>query len=88
LNLKLFFDQFLSDIRIPVFEYSIKDKKLNFRWNNCVSGFNMPLKIFISGEARNLNPSTRFTSVDLDADNAVIVVDPNYYIASLNMTGK
>jgi len=88
LNLKPFFDQYLRDVRIPVFEYYIKDNKLTFRWNNCVSGFNMPLKIFISGEARNINPSARFTSVDLETDNAVIVVDPNYYVAAMNMTGK
>jgi hypothetical protein len=35
-----------------------------------------------------IEPTTMFTSVDLGASNAVIVVDPNYYIAALNMTGK
>jgi aminopeptidase N len=87
-NLKPFFDQYLRDIRIPVFEYFIKGTKLSFRWNNCVSGFNMPLKIFVSGKEMKIEPTTMFTSVDLGASNAVIVVDPNYYIAALNMTGK
>lgn len=87
-NLKPFFDQYLRDIRIPVFEYFIKGTKLSFRWNNCVSGFNMPLKIFVSGKEMKIEPTTMFTSVDLGVSNAVIVVDPNYYVAALNMTGK
>lgn len=87
-NLKPFFDQYLRDIRIPVFEYYIKGTKLNFRWNNCVAGFNMPLKIYVSGIEKKIEPTTRFTSVDLGVSNAVIVVDPNYYVAALNMTGK
>jgi aminopeptidase N len=87
-NLKPFFDQYLRDIRIPVFEYYIKGTKLSFRWNNCVAGFNMPLKIYVSGIEKKIEPTTRFTSVDLGVSNAVIVVDPNYYVAALNMTGK
>jgi len=87
-NLKPVFDQYLRDIRIPVFEYFIKGTKLNFRWNNCVSGFNMPLKIYVSGKEMKIEPTTWFNSVDLGVTNAVIVVDPNYYVASLNMTGK
>ena len=87
-DLKPFFDQYLRDIRIPVFEYFIKGTKLSFRWNNCVSGFNMPLKIFVSGKEMKIEPTTMFTSVDLGISNAVIVVDPNYYVAALNMTGK
>jgi len=88
MNLKPVFDQYLRDIRIPVFEYFIKGKKLTFRWTNCVRGFNMPLKIYVSGVAKNLTPSSMFTTVDLNSENPVIVVDPNYYVASMNMTGK
>jgi aminopeptidase N len=88
LNLKPFFDQYLRDIRIPVFEYFIKDTKLTFRWNNCVAGFNMPLKIFVSGTEKRIIPSAWFTTIDLGIGSAIIVVDPNYYVAALNMTGK
>ena len=33
MNLKPFFDQYLRDVRIPVFEYYIKGNELSFRWN-------------------------------------------------------
>lgn len=88
MNLKPFFDQYLRDIRIPVFEYFTDGKKLTFRWNNCVQGFDMPLRIFIAGKERTINPVTRFTTIDLDSENPEIKVDPNFYIAVLNMTGK
>ncbi len=88
LNLKSFFDQYLRDVRIPVFEYAVKDGKLTFRWNNCVPQFNMPLKIYVSGVERNIVPTSAFTTIDLGIRNATIVVDPNYYVATLNMTGK
>lgn len=88
MNLKSFFDQYLRDVRIPVFEYYIKGDEFTFRWNNCVRGFNMPMKIIVSGNPITLTPTSRFSSVKLDADNPVIKIDPGYYVASLNITGK
>ena len=88
LNLKPFFDQYLRDVRIPVFEYFVKGNNLTFRWSNCVAGFNMPLKIFISGKEKSINPKTGFTTIKLDIENAVIKVDTGYYVATLNLTGK
>ena len=87
-NLKSIFDQYLRDIRIPVFEYFVKGKSLTFRWNNCVAGFNMPLKIYISGKEQIVKPTPNLTTVKLDIENAVIKVDPEYYVATLNITGK
>lgn len=88
LDLKPVFDQYLRDIRIPVFEYFVKGNSLTFRWNNCVAGFNMPLKIFISGKEQIVNPTPNLTTLKLDIENAVIKVDPDYYVAILNITGK
>jgi aminopeptidase N len=88
INLKPVFDQYLRDIRIPVFEYYVKDKALTFRWNNCVQGFNMPLKIYVSGERKDIVPTSRFATIECGTENPVIIVDPNYYVGTLNMTGK
>jgi len=76
IDLKPFFDQYLRDIRIPVFEYSVKGNNLSFRWNNCVSGFNMPLKIYISGKEQIIKPTPFLTTLKLDIEDAVIKVDP------------
>jgi aminopeptidase N len=88
INLKAFFDQYLRDIRIPVFEYFVKGNNLTFRWNNCVPGFTMPLKIYVSGKETYITPKTAFTTIKLETENADIKVDKGYYVATLNMTGK
>ncbi|HBQ81869.1 MAG TPA: peptidase M1, partial [Bacteroidales bacterium] len=62
INLQRFFDQYLRDVRIPVFEYYVKGEELTYRWNNCVRGFDMPLKIFVSGKALNINPKQMFST--------------------------
>jgi aminopeptidase N len=88
IDLKKFFDQYLRDIRIPAFEYYVKGKELTFRWNNCVPGFDMPLKIFISGKETALSPTGNFTSIQLNIDNAVIKVAADYYVTSLDLNVK
>ncbi|NMC36879.1 MAG: M1 family metallopeptidase [Bacteroidales bacterium] len=88
LDLKPFFDQYLRDTRIPVFEYYVQGTRLNFRWTNCVPDFNMPVTILISGKAMNITPTVDYNSLDLGVTNADIVVDPDFYVASLNITGK
>ena len=88
MDLKPFFDQYLRDIRIPVFEYYVKGNDLSFRWNNCVSRFNMPLRIFVNGTPFNIKPTARWTTIKVDPVDPAIVVDPDYYVASLNMMGN
>ncbi|MDR2887340.1 MAG: M1 family metallopeptidase [Bacteroidales bacterium] len=88
IDLRYFFDQYLRDVRIPVFEYYVNDGRLMYRWNNCVDGFNMPVRVFISGSPVNLRPTTSYASVNLGISNPEIKVDPNYYAGELNITGE
>jgi aminopeptidase N len=87
MDLKPVFDQYLRDVRIPVFEYAVSGNALSFRWNNCVPGFKMPLKIYVSGKVMNVNPTQEFQTIQVPK-NAQIKVDPDYYVAQLNITGK
>jgi hypothetical protein len=48
----------------------------------------MPLKIYISGKEQIVKPTPLITTLKLDIENAVIKVDPGYYVATLNITGK
>ena len=87
-NLKPFFDQYLRDVRIPVFEYYIKNSELFFRWNNCVPGFNMPMRITVSGDIKELKPTSGWTSIKVDSASHEIKTYPGYYVAVLNIMGK
>jgi len=81
LDLKLFFDQYLRNTKIPVFEYSVSGKVLKYRWNNCINGFNMPLKITVNKIEKWVSPSVGWKETEAP-ENAVIQVDPNFYILS------
>jgi hypothetical protein len=48
----------------------------------------MPLRIYVSGERKDIVPTSRFNTIELGKDKAEIKVDPNYYVGTLNMTGK
>jgi len=87
-DLKPFFDQYLRDVRIPVFEYYITDGSLTFRWNNSVNGFNMPLKIYHDGKPMIIKPISRWSTVKLDGKDNDILVDKDFYVSVLNMTGR
>jgi hypothetical protein len=48
----------------------------------------MPLKIWVSGKETFINPKTVYNTIKLETENAVIKVDPGFYVATLNITGK
>lgn len=87
-DLSKVFDQYLRDVRIPVLEYAIKDKTLRFRWNNVVSGFNMPMRVWINDKATWINPTKQWEEMALPTENVAITVDREFYVAELNSTGK
>lgn len=86
-NLSTVFDQYLRASSIPVLTYAIKDGDLIYRWNSVVPGFNMPVKVYINGEATRLEPTLRWQSMEIP-ENADIEVDRNFYVASMNVLGE
>lgn len=77
-DLQKVFDQYLRSTKIPVLEYSIKGKKLGFRWTNCVPGFNMPLKIYNGKKELMLQPKEEWTSISYRGK--ALTADTNYYV--------
>ena len=47
MDLSKVFDQYLRDVRVPVFEYEITNGQLMYRWNNVIDGFDMPIEVII-----------------------------------------
>ena len=79
LNLIPVFNQYLRTIEIPELEYSIKNKKLKYRWTNCVSGFKMPLNI--STDDKNdisIYPNEKWKSLKTKGNK--ILVDKNFLV--------
>lgn len=78
--LKPIFDQYLRTIKIPVLEYSINKKKLEYKWTNTVDDFNMPIEISIDGTSQWITPETTSKTLKLPSKDSKIEVDKDYYI--------
>jgi aminopeptidase N len=81
LDLTSFFNQYLRDTRIPLFEYSLDKNQMRYRWNNCVVGFNMPLKIKVNDIVKWVQPDTDWKQMEI-APGAKIETDINFYVAA------
>ena len=78
MDLSKVFDQYLRDYRVPVLEYEINDGVLNYRWNNVIDGFNMPIEVIIDGKNTVLYPTSEFKKTPIK--NLYINIDDDYYI--------
>lgn len=83
IDLTKVFDQYLRTIKIPEFEYSIKNNVLKYRWNNVVDGFNMPVKVTINGKKELLNPTDNWQTKKVGS--TLISIDKNFYVTSKNI---
>ena len=83
-DLSKIFDQYLRTKDIPVFTYMVEKQKkasaIRFKWENCVDGFDMPLKIKVGGEEIWINPTTEYQTVKLRSVPQGKIVDRNFYV--------
>lgn len=83
IDLSSFFDQYLRDVRIPTLEYKFNNNNLSYRWTNCVSGFNMPVKVALNGKIQWLKPQTEWTNLLQTNKNLKLEVDKDFYVNTL-----
>jgi aminopeptidase N len=84
LKLDAVFNQYLRDTRIPVLEYTVRDGNLYYHWSNCISDFDMPIKISINGKETILKPTRQTKMEKLESANATIKIDSNIYVYGFN----
>ena len=83
LTLDAFFDQYLRDARMPIFQYKIEggnQKKLSFRWSECIDNFDMRLKIKYNDKVIYVYPTTKWSSIALDNKCDEIIISKEYYV--------
>lgn len=82
LDLSKVFDQYLRTTMIPTFEYRIANDTLQYRWNNVVSGFDMPIRVTLDWPTWTLiKPTESWQSVHVKLPNpSDFKVDPNFYV--------
>lgn len=87
LDLSCIFDQYLRTVKIPVFEYKIKNNNISYRWKNVIDGFNMPINILVDKKTQQLKPSKNWQKTTFSSDKtaAKITVDENFYVDIKNI---
>ncbi len=78
------FDQYLRTTAIPVLEYKSAGDQVQYRWTNCVKGFNMPLQL--TGKTETwLYPGTNWKEQKLPDGMHIQQYHPNFYITVKKM---
>ena len=67
---------------------NLKDGELLYRWENVIDGFDMPVKIYVDGKEMVLKPTQQWKSEDVSKKSAKIVVDKDYYVGTMNISGN
>jgi len=82
LKLNKVFDQYLRTIKVPVLSYSITGDQLNYRWDNVVEGFDMPVKVTLKpGVFTLIYPSGKWKKAAVTGvTNATFAAGPDFYI--------
>ena len=76
--MKVFFDQYLRDPRVPTLEYSVHNGILKYKWINTIEGFHMPLEISAGEKKLKIHPTNEIQEMKLNFED--ITVDRDYYV--------
>jgi len=81
IDLSKVFDQYLRTTQIPQLSfYYDEKKKVHYRWDSCVAGFNMQLVLWHDGKSLRISPTQKWKSLnDISFFNVDEILN-NYYI--------
>ena len=77
-DLRKVFDQYLRSTTIPLLKLDVDGDVLKYKWDDCIPGFNMPVKLT---NGTWIHPTTEWQQVKMDRATALKVnADTNFYI--------
>jgi aminopeptidase N len=80
MDLAPLFTQYLKTTQIPTLAYRVRGKKLEYRWTDCIPGYDIPVEVVLDGGQRLwLNPTTKSKSVALPAATKEVSIAPDFY---------
>lgn len=85
-NYNKVFDQYLTTTQIPTLQlkFSSNNKKVSYRWTNCVKGFNLPLVLKNDETEIKIWPTENWKNTDVKDNQAMLfqkdAIEKMYYI--------
>lgn len=86
-DLSKMFDQYLRNTSIPEVAVERNKDGFNYRWINCIDGYNIPVKLILNGEAVWLKPTKNAQQFMYKSKINSLVVDPNFYAGMKEAVG-
>ena len=87
------FDQYLRTTQIPKLEFYVdQNRKLFYRWANCIKGFNLPLVLKSDVASLKIFPAEEWKSMQLKEGQAALftkeAIEKMYYISAVITENK
>lgn len=79
LDLKGFFDQYLRETSIPVFEYTLEKNTLRYRFTQTVPHFELPVRMMLDGVMIEVHGTTQWQERSVPQDSVALVIPEDYY---------
>lgn len=86
LDLTAFFNQYLREAVLPVFEYKFEKNVLHYRWKTAVNDFQMPIQLQVNGVETLLKPTTQWKRWDQKLPIEDVQINPNYCVVVQQIT--
>ena len=89
----LAFHQYLRTTQIPKLEFYVdQNRKLFYRWANCIKGFNLPLVLKSDMASLKIFPAEEWKSMQLKEGQAALftkeAIEKMYYISAVITENK
>jgi aminopeptidase N len=83
MDLMPLFNQYLTTTQIPKLEYKLKGKKLQYRWVNCIPGYNIPVKVIINKSTDHwLEAEPGWKNLIMGIPVTDVIMHPAFYVSA------
>lgn len=82
LDLTAFWDQYLRTIKVPKLVYKVDGSTFEYKYENIVEGFKMPLIVSINEEKKELKPTATWQSLSTSNPITKVSVQKDFYVES------
>lgn len=79
-DLSTLFDQYLRETKVPTLEVSRQGNQFKYRWSDCLSNFNAPVRVELNNEMIWIYPTTVWKEYKNKKKVETLTIDKNFYV--------
>lgn len=79
-DLSTLFDQYLRETKVPTLEITKQGNHFKYRWSDCLSNFNAPVRVELNNEMVWIYPTTVWKEYKTKKKVESLTIDKNFYV--------